>query len=264
MDRRPIAGAEAWSSAGHGELADVGIPIVHGFSGNPTATRPLGESLAGLGFAVEVVRLPGHGTHWRDMGRTRYPQWRDAADEVIGALAERVRHVVPFGFSMGGTIVLDVVARRRAAGRGDAIAGAAVLNPQILGRVDPLSRAARFLQFVVPYAPAASAGIRPNDIAKGGDERAYPVIPAKAGYSFVRELPGIRAGLTDIDVPVVVFGSAEDHVVPPRNHARLVEMLGERAEHVVLERSYHVATLDHDADLIAATFAEFARRVTGH
>lgn len=261
--RSVIPGAEPWSSDGHGDLADVGIAIIHGFSGNPTSTRPLGERLAADGFRVEVVRLPGHGTHWRDMGRTRYPDWRRAVDEVVSRMAEQCSHVVPFGFSMGGTLVLDVVARRAAAGEGK-VAGAAVLNPQVLGRTDPLSRMARFLQFLAPYVPAASAGIRPNDIAKGGDERAYPVIPAKAGYSVVRELPGLRDRLADIAVPVLVLGSQEDHVVPPHNHEWLARTLGERAEYVVLEHSYHVATLDHDADLIAETVRDFARRVTGH
>jgi hypothetical protein len=33
-------------------------------------------------------------------------------------------------------------------------------------------------------------------------------------------------------------------------------------ERVVLERSYHVATLDFDSDLVEARTVEFARRVT--
>ena len=40
----------------------VGVLLSHGFTGSPVSMRPWGEHLAAAGYAVEVPRLPGHGT----------------------------------------------------------------------------------------------------------------------------------------------------------------------------------------------------------
>src|SRR5690606_28550399 len=82
-----IEGAEPWSAAGTGERARTGVVVLHGFTGNPNSTRPLGERLAAEGYRVEVPRLPGHGTDVRDLGRTRYADWVAAAEEVVERVA---------------------------------------------------------------------------------------------------------------------------------------------------------------------------------
>ena len=60
------------------------------------------------------------------------------------------------------------------------------------------------------------------------------------------------------------MNSVEDHVVEPSEEVaqHAVRLLGGPVERVVLERSYHVATLDYDKDLIAERAVEFARKVT--
>lgn len=259
MERHPvIPGAEAWSSGGDGP----GVLIVHGFSGNPVSTRRLGEDLAGEGFAVEVVRLPGHGTSWRDMARTRYPDWRVAADRAFERLASRVGPTVIAGLSMGGTIALDVAASRCRSGASANLAGVVAINAQVLDRDDPVSKLAPLLQWVLPVVPAPLAGITVNDIAKGGDEKAYSLIPSKSGYSFTRELPRIRRDLPEVDVPVLVANSPQDHTVPEKNSRAISELVGsEDVTELTLERSYHVATMDHDAELLTEEIAAFVRRV---
>src|SRR5262249_23658650 len=75
-----LTGAEASSAEGAASGPEArqrtGVGVIHGFSGSPVSTRPLAEALAALGFRVEAPRLPGHGTHPRDMARTRYADWR--------------------------------------------------------------------------------------------------------------------------------------------------------------------------------------------
>ena len=46
------------------------------------------------------------------------------------------------------------------------------------------------------------------------------------------------------------MNSPQDHVVPPSNSEHLAATLGGPVERVTLERSYHVATLDYDRELI--------------
>ena len=257
-DRFPIiVGAEAWSAPGSGERASIGILISHGFSGNPTSTRAFGEALAARGFAVEVVRLPGHGTHWRDMLKTRYTDWRWEIDRVTSALRAQDKRVVLLGLSMGGTICLDI-----ACARPKDVAGVIAINATALEREGLIAKAAPVLEKILPVVTAGAAGLIKNDVAKGGDEHAYELIPARAGNSLLRELPRIRKGLPDLAVPALIAYAPNDHSVPPANSRAIVEMLsGKDVEELVLERSYHLALMDYDVDLLLDRVTAFADRV---
>jgi carboxylesterase len=257
-ERFPVLpGAEPWSSPGSLALADIGVVVCHGFTGNPTATRPLGESLATRGFAVEVLRLPGHGTHWRDMLATQYGDWRWEMDRALTDLVRRGKRVVLVGLSMGGTIALDIACARPAD-----VAGVVPINCTILTREGFIAKAAPVLEHILPVVPAGAAGLVKNDIAKGGSENAYDMVPARAGNSFLRQLPRIREGVRELAVPALVAYSPEDHSVPAENSRALLQMLaGRDVTELVLARSYHLATLDHDFDLLADEIAKFAERV---
>ena len=50
--------------------------------------------------------------------------------------------------------------------------------------------------------------------------------------------------------PLRLFTSRHDHVVEPADSEHLATVWGAAVEHTWLERSYHVATLDYDRDLI--------------
>lgn len=221
--------------------------------------RPLGERLAARGFAVEVVRLPGHGTHYRDMMSTRYQDWRAEVSRGLAELKARTERVIPVGLSMGGTLVLDVVS-----GDASAVAGAFIINTPVLDREGILVKLAPFLEHVLPLVPASAAGLTRNDIAKPGvSEMAYAWVPAKAGNSLVREFPRIRSQLAQVTCPIVVSYSRADHSVPPENSKSILKALGSKdITELPLDRSYHVATLDYDQELLEERITAFADRVS--
>lgn len=260
MAATTVEGAQAWSATGTGERATVGVVVVHGFTGNPNSTRPLGERLHAAGYTVEVPRLPGHGTSVADMSRTRYADWRGEVERVLDDVRARCDTVVLGGLSMGGTISLDVAARRP-----DDVAAVFSINAQVLERPGPLARLAPLLQHVLPPLPRELADLPADDIAKPGvTERGYARVPAKPGVSFTAELRRIRAGLLDVTQPLLVAWSPQDNSVLPHN-ARAIRELAASADvtEVRLERSYHVATLDWDADLLSDAVLAWVERVTG-
>jgi carboxylesterase len=255
-----IEGAEPWSAAGSGTNARTGVVVVHGFTGNPNSTRPLGQRLSEEGYRVEVPRLPGHGTNVRDLARTRYADWIGTVEQVAEQVAAATDHLVLIGLSMGGTMTLDLASRRT-----DLVDGAVVINPQILSPEQLLARIAPLLQHVVPYVPRDAAGLPSDDIARPtADERAYPMVSAKAAQSLIGELPRIRRQLPQLTQPLLVAYSPQDHSVPCGNARALRELIG-RADapvtELVLPRSYHVATLDYDAPLLEAETIRFVAEV---
>ena len=248
-----IPGAESWSCAGSGARSAIGLLLIHGFTGNPASMRPLGQALGELGFRVEVIRLPGHGTSHRDMQRTRYRDWRRAAERALDELSSSSRRLVLVGLSMGGTIALDL-----AASRGKDIAGIVAINATVLDRPGILARLAPYVAMIISAVPAKAAGLAENDIAKPGqNELAYDRVPTKAGNSFTSELPRIRASLPSLRVPVLVAYSPQDHSVPPENSKAILRAV-DGARELVLTRSYHVATLDYDLPLLVERICEFA------
>lgn len=254
-----IQGAEPWSGSGSGERARTGVVVLHGFTGNPNSTRPLGQRLAEAGFRVEVPCLPGHGTSVRDLGRTRYADWIGAAERVVEQVAAATDRLVLVGLSMGGTLTLDLASRRQ-----DVIDGAVVINPQILAPTQLLAKLAPVLQYVAPYVPRDAAGLPSDDIAcPTADERAYPTVSAKAAQSLIRELPRIRRQLPRLTQPLLVAYSPQDHSVPPANARALRQLIGGDARITELElpRSYHVATLDYDAPRLEAETVRFVAEV---
>lgn len=258
MDDISIATTGPWSATGYGERAKIGIVLIHGFTGNPCSFRPIGELLARRGFTVVIPRLPGHGTRLRDIIPTRYADWRSHIEKVVLDLQSRADHVVLVGLSMGASLALDLASSGSAA-----VSGVATINAQILDRGGIGAKLAPLIESIVPVVPLALAGLRANDISKPGvHEHAYHWVPAAAGQSFLRELPRIRAQLRQLNCPVSVIYSRNDHCVAPANSRALMDLLRHtRVNHLILDRSYHVATLDHDQMLVEASIAAFADSV---
>jgi carboxylesterase len=248
-------GAEPLSRDGSGELASVGVLLVHGFTGSPVSLRPLAELLSKRGFAVEMPRLPGHGTTPRDLLPYRYSDWRAEAKAALDRLRERTKTQVAVGLSMGGTLVLDL-------GTTEPLAGVVTINAQILERGGVVVKLGPLIEKVLPLAPASAAGLKKNDIKKGGDEDAYDMVAAAAGNSLVRALPEVKARLGRLTMPLLVVYSRDDHSVPPDNSRALPKLVGSKAVTVLeLLESYHVATLDHDLPLLDERIASFAESV---
>jgi carboxylesterase len=69
--------------------------------------------------------------------------------------------------------------------------------------------------------------------------------------------------LAKVTQPVLIFRSPQDHVVEPSNARLLLSRISSTdVEEVLCENSYHVATLDHDADRITEGSLAFVRRLT--
>ena len=230
----------------------IGVVLSHGFTGTPQSMRPWGEALAAAGFTVRGPRLPGHGTRWQDMNATRWPDWYGAVARSVDELAGRCRSVFVFGLSMGGTLTLRVAEEY-----GDAVAGICLVNPS----VTTLRRDVAFLKFIAPFWGSAP-GIA-NDIAKPGvSELCYDRMPLRAAVSLSELWTVVRGDLARVRCPTLLYRSATDHVVEPVNAQLVLDGISATdRDEVVLEDSYHVATLDHDAPTIFSGSVDFVRRV---
>ena len=84
----------------------IGVLLSHGFTGSPFSIKPWARALAEKGYAVEVPRLPGHGTRWQDLNQVTWTQWYDEAAAAFDRLRATCDAVVVGALSMGGSVVL--------------------------------------------------------------------------------------------------------------------------------------------------------------
>lgn len=260
-----LPGAEAFShDAAAGARSARGVPggpqapvtavlLCHGFTGSPQSVRPWAQDLAGAGLTVSVPRLPGHGTHWRDLAGTGWADWLAAVDAELSRLRARGERVVVGGLSMGGALAL-----RLAADRPGDVAGLMLVNPAV-ALTDPRVRAVPVLRYLRPSVRGVG-----GDVREGTAELAYDRVPLHALHSSLRGYAALRRDLHRVTAPLVVLRSAVDHVVPAASSAAV--LAGVSSTHVrerVLERSWHVATLDADAPVVTAETLDLLARLDG-
>jgi carboxylesterase len=243
-----LAGAEPFSAAG----GPIGVVVLHGFTGSPQSMRPLAQSLARAGFSVELPLLPGHGTSVEDMVPTRWSDWSSVAEATYNELAGRSDRVFVAGLSMGGSLAIWLAERH------PDIAGIVVVNPL----VDPPASSFRDMLSGMVEEGGVSAPAIGSDIAmQSVAESAYGASPLEPMLSMFEAVDEIAARLGELRCPVLLLSSRTDHVVPPESGDLLAARAGGPVERVWLERSFHVATLDHDAPEIEARAIDFVKRL---
>ncbi|WP_153396544.1 alpha/beta hydrolase [Ornithinicoccus halotolerans] len=255
-----MPGAAPLSTEGHGPRAASGVLLVHGLTATPQMVRPVAEPLAESGYAVRAPLLPGHGTRWEDLNRTRYEHWYDAVESAAEELAAGPegstgarRRVVVFGVSLGGALVADLAGRRP-----DLVTGLVLVNPALAAR-DPRLRLLPLLRHLLPSLPGLA-----DDIRRAGPPRelAYDRTPVRALHSFVGHWPRLLESLPRVRQPVLLARSAHDRVVPRLSSEVLLREIGSPdVRELWLPESGHVATLDHDADLLLRTTRDFVEEL---
>jgi carboxylesterase len=230
----------------------IGVLLSHGFTGSPASMVPWGKYLANLGYAVSVPRLPGHGTTWQDMNRTTFADWYAEVEREYDALKARSDKVVVAGLSMGGALAIWLAAHHP-----NDVAGLVLVNPAVASNNKQLL-AVPLLKHVVKAMPGIG-----NDIKMGGEEYGYDKTPLRALHSMMKAWKQVRADLPKVTCPLLLFRSAEDHLVDPSSARYILGEVSSRdATERILENSYHVATLDNDAPAIFEESDAFIRRVT--
>jgi carboxylesterase len=251
-DQHPVMlGAEPFAADGgpHGVLA------LHGFTGNPNSMVGLAKAAAAAGHAVECPRLPGHGTDIADMLETTWADWSSEAEAALGRLRARVGdggRIVVAGLSMGGALTAWLGTRH------PDLAGLAFINS--------VAEPAGPLRDIVVQAIDEGTEVFPgigSDIADPDSvETAYEGTPLRPLLTLLDAVTALQDDLAAITCPALILNAPQDHVVTPSNSDHLAASVSGPVERVALERSFHVATLDYDKELLIEQILAFTAKVT--
>src|SRR5262249_2038840 len=102
------------------------------------------------------------------------------------------------------------------------------------------------------------------DPAVRAASRSYRAMPLVAVLELLRLQAIVRDDVRRVSQPALLLHGRSDHSVPCANLELLRESLGSRwVETHVLERRWHVVTLDYDRDEVARLAVDFLARVDG-
>ena len=223
--------------------------------------RPLAEALALRGFPVRAVRLPGHATSVADLAATRWTDWfAEVLRETQQLAAERP--VAAVGMSLGALLGLHLAATHPALVRALVLCGTPLEGRGLRLRLLPFL--ARVPWFAARWATIPKRGDGPDiaDPEVRAASRSYGAMPLGGILELLSLQDLVRAELGRVAQPALLLHGRGDHSVPVASLVRLRQWIGSRTvETHVLERSWHVVTLDYDRDEVARLVGDFLDRV---
>lgn len=250
---------------------DVGVLLLHGFTGSPAEMRPLGEFLSQQGYAVKAPLLPKHGAMPHDLKGAHWEDWAGEATHALHALSRDYQHVFIAGLSMGGLLALHLAATQTDAPIRGVISMAA---PAAIN--DARAKLVKWARFVVPYFyPLKGADFNDASFRAGLQQRAgngnhidlddprvqkeianSVKIPLDAIHELMELNALVMRELPQVKAPALLFQGKLDQVVAPDSVNAIAAGLGSAHKRVVwLHHSGHV--LPHEPDH-AQMFEEIA------
>lgn len=220
---------------------DVGALLLHGFTGSPASMRPWAHFLQEREVAVRVPRIPGHGTKWQELNKVKWESWPERAERDLEGLLSKYKKVFIFGLSMGGANTLHLAAKHSAR-----LSGIVLVNPMI-HIPDPTIKFIEIIKHITPKRPSVGDDIKKPGVTEWG----YDALPMKGVAQLHKFLKATRKILPKVQTPTLLFHSTEDHVLPVSNTEIIMNEIGSKDKaRIELGNSYHVATLDFDAETI--------------
>jgi carboxylesterase len=215
-----------------------GILLLHGFTGSVSHMRPLADLLAGMGYTVQGINLPGHATTEAGMARSGWKQWLDASRSALIELRKHCPVVTVAGLSMGGVISLLLAEE----GLPDACvtlsAPMATQNKWI-----GLSRIVAPIKPRISWAPPEERKTLPYAAYDFG----YSGFPTAKAADLNRLIHMARKNLSHITCPVLAVQSRKDGTISPDSAEVILQGVSSvMKQKLMLADAPHVCTLSSE------------------
>ncbi|MDQ7032477.1 MAG: alpha/beta fold hydrolase [Desulfonauticus sp.] len=189
--------------------------LLHGFGGSPFELKELESFLQNHNISTLLPCLPGHNTNVNDFAKTNYSHWLAKAKACLRQLQQDNKPVVVVGFSMGGTLALNLAQEDKV----DALI--IIAAPVFLTRIfPPLASDWRLffvpiLKHIKPFFPVKASNPQSRQIAPWqGYEGCVALWPLD---SFLKNMKIVKQHLNKITCPLQAIYSITDKTVPLEN-----------------------------------------------
>ena len=233
---------------------EIGVLLIHGFSGSAVEMYPMGEYLAQQGLTVLGVQLAGHGTTPEEMAKTGWRDWVASAREGLGRLHAEQEKVYVVGYSLGGLIALHLAARH-------SMDGAVLVETPLYQRdwrqvLIPLAK--RFVRYV------AMSGPESPDPAVRARFWCYDRVPVVCADEVLRFMRQTRQELSQVKVPLLIMHGDRSQVMPPDCPQEIYDRTASKDKTILhFAHSTHSLPVDRDREEVWRRTYEFISRLAG-
>lgn len=244
-----IPGAEPISIT---EGSRGGVLLLHGYMGTVQTVRDWAMAFAHAGFAVEAPLLSGHGTSVEDLLDTEWSDYVRCAEDSYSKLLERHQRILVGGICTGSMLAAQVVLNHSETSVGLISVNGFLKLPSHwkFGYMENMVQTNR--RFFPWFRGRSVENPNAPQLITYEHAALTPIMSMKpANYE-------IWPRLSEVRCPILVFTSQLDTTIPPHESKSWIENMSGPIEHVYLERSNHVATLDYDKEIIETRSVAFA------
>lgn len=225
----------------------IGALLSHGYTATAAEVRPLAKRLHQEGYTVAAPLLAGHGTKPDDLNHVHWRDWIASAEKSYAQLAGRCEKVFLGGQSMGGLVALYLARQHPEA------AGVLLYAPAIQLVMSPLDKIKLYAGSLF-LAYTLRKSLDTSDKWQGY----HPELPLKGIIQLLKFQSVVRANLSQIHQPVIVFQGRKDLTVAPSAGEVILQGVSSRLkEYHWMERSAHTILLDCELDTVTELTLRF-------
>jgi pimeloyl-ACP methyl ester carboxylesterase len=233
----PLGGMPAWYLPGR---RSTWVILIHGLGGSRTDTLPPMPTLHSLGYAMLAstyrndVGAPQSPDHHNDLGAT---EWHDVSGAVDYALTHGASSVVLYGYSLGGSMALNLAR-----------------DP----RIRPYIRAVVLDSPLLDWPATLNYAAERQGIPQLFAALTEQVLAWRVGidYSQFDQLTHER----ELRAPILLFQGTSDTIVPPRLATQFAHNRPDLVTYVPVTGADHVSAIDAAPSTYEAALRRFLAR----
>lgn len=251
-DRKILPGGEPVFLEGQKR---IGILLIHGWSSTPEELRSTIKYLNKLGYPIYAPLLRGHGTEPRDLIGLKWEDWLEDSCAAYDWLSQYASEIVVGGMSTGSLLALNLSQKRKVKG---IIAMGTPIFTKLRWRV-----IIRALYWILRNRKLLKKMYRRKEDREIALKKVhYAEFPPKSMLEVNKLIPFTRKIIPAIQEPILIMHSRPDSIILPKSSEYLYDKVGSKDKELVFfENSYHVFTVDSQADKANQLMGAFINRL---
>ncbi len=229
---------------------NVGLLLIHGFTGSASEMSLLGNFLHEEGYSVYAPLLKGHGLTPEDMAKTNKDDWWNSVLEGYELLKSKgYDQIVAVGLSMGGILALKLALERKLIGV-IPMAAPIFVHDKMIGL-------SRWIKYVRAYQIKQKKSDEIEEYLVSYDRT--PIVCVESLNHLIRE---VKRDLEKIEIPIQIMQGKKDETVVTKSAVYIYDHVGSMNKVLKwYEHSSHIMTLDREREKIFGDILDFLKNL---